>query len=110
MAEMPEEDVRGAEEQGLGPVLRTLGFSGFMEENEHTEGTAGETRRCGERVAESVAVHMEATGRMSFPGHLAFLERKRSGKMRTERHLLNWSNVEAMSKFRKCCFSKELGW
>lgn len=41
---MPEEGCQGSREQGLGPALRTPGFSGSAEENEHTEGTAGETR------------------------------------------------------------------
>lgn len=44
MAEMPEEGCQGSREQGLGPALRTPAFSGSAEENEHTEGTAGETR------------------------------------------------------------------
>lgn len=63
VAEMPKEGCQGSREQGLGPALRTPAFSGSMEENE--KGTEGETRDA-ERVAESVASFMEATGRMNF--------------------------------------------
>lgn len=65
VAEMPKEGCQGSREQGLGPALRTPAFSGSMEENEHIKGTEGETRDA-ERVAESVASFMEATGRMNF--------------------------------------------
>ena len=58
---MPEEGCQGSREQGLGPALRTPAFSGSVEENEHTEGTAGETRDAGrESCRERGVMHGES--------------------------------------------------
>ena len=85
---MPEEGCQGSREQGLGPALRTPAFSGSAEENEHTEGTAGETRDAGrESCRERGVMHGESCRERGVmhgghrknefqAGHLAFLRKR----------------------------------
>ena len=77
VAEMPEEGCQGSREQGLGPALRTPAFSGSAEENEHTEGTAGETRDAGRESCRERGVMHGGHRKNEFQaGHLAFLRKR----------------------------------